>query len=71
MAKRPEMPPERENRAGSGAESRRAARSNKTSEPGTAHIGKTVGGESGVRFPVHDHPDHSEVHGDGGKGCSG
>lgn len=28
-----------------------------------------VGGSTGIRFPVHDHPDHSQVHGDGGKGC--
>jgi general stress protein YciG len=54
---------------------------NKASERGESHakshdtesvrqIEKVGGkGEGSIKFPVHDHPDHSQVHGDGGKGC--
>lgn len=53
---------------------------NKASERGESHakshssesvkqIEKVGSTGAGIKFPVHDHPDHSRVHGDGGKGC--
>jgi hypothetical protein len=45
---------------------------NKSARPGrTESIREIekVGGKHGVQIKIPDHPDHSEVHGDGGKGC--
>lgn len=30
-----------------------------------------AGGPTGVRFPVHAHPEHCDVHGPGGRGTKG
>jgi len=60
-------------RANEASENRRSERGNKSAQPGNTKTVEHIVGSSGphgVRFPVPDHPDHSDVDGDGGIGCS-
>ena len=63
------MPPKvgrTENRA-----SARAADVEKGHQPERVSSIEKAGGPTGVRFPVHAHPEHCDVHGPGGKGTKG
>lgn len=53
-----------ENKASERGESRAKSHSSESVKA----IEKVGSSGAGIKFPVHDHPDHSQVHGDGGKG---
>lgn len=60
----PSMPPKAartENR-----ESARASDSSKGHQPERVSSIEKAGGPTGVRFPVHEHHEHCDVHGPGG-----
>ena len=57
----PNMPPGGENKASEKVEAKAHKSSGSGSVKSEEHVGSS--GSHGIRFPVHNHPDHSNVRG--------